>query len=102
MKRNWLYQGTEVLAFGDQVTVEPDLASFARTFPDRSLGSSLFLTGQSLYAVLQIAAGRDWRLLDLRTGVISPFAGSQMFSFSKWRLGIQFATGDAKWLVDVS
>jgi hypothetical protein len=91
----------EVLDFGSELIVTPDLETIDATILATSANTELFLQGNSPKIAFRVQErGLGWRFLDLHTGVI----GTPMHSivaFKKWSISVKTPAGPLIRLFDV-
>jgi hypothetical protein len=89
-----LYLGEAVLTFGGELVFEPDISSVTpAVIPTHNSGTSIFIDGESLYIVVRINPTHDFRLVDIRKGVIVKWQGRPMPVLRGWSVGVAAADG---------
>jgi hypothetical protein len=97
-----LYLGEEVLTFGGELILEPDLTSIsAAAMPTHASGSDIFIGEGTLYVVVRVNPIHDFRLVDVAKGVIVKWQGQPMTVLRRWRVGVAAADGQNSWIFQV-
>lgn len=96
------YDDQNVLAFGKDVIIEPDLSiPSERGSPGTASTSECYYNGREFFVRLNVPAAPDqYPILNLNSGEISTEMISQAYMFKRWRLGVR-KTGRVTWVLAV-
>jgi hypothetical protein len=90
-----------LIVFGGEVVLRPDLSSAFDDHPSAASKNEIYLINDRPHVVLH--AFREFRLLDLSTGMIEPTQRSSLMTgFRKWEICVRLGSGELLTLMKYS